>query len=109
MKTRKVPYKCPVCNGSGEGPYISTGLSNTLPPKCKACKGEGLVWGEEVDDSIDFSKITINPTPAVPSDNIPWYDPYAPYKIVPYDPPYPLWPTITWSYNNNTDCPNFGF
>jgi hypothetical protein len=94
MKTRKMPYCCPVCKGSGEGPFTSTGLNNTLPPKCKACKGECILWGEEVDDSIDFSKITINP-----ADHIPWSEPYNPWKVTPYpyigDAPY-HWSGNTW-------------
>jgi hypothetical protein len=88
-------------------------MSNTLPPKCKACKGECVLWGEETDDSVDFSKITINPAPlTVPSDYIPWYEPYSPWRqIEPYTPPTVapyLWPNITWCCNN-TGCPNFGF
>lgn len=37
---QKKPHKCPVCNGSGEHEYIFD-----LKEKCRACKGECVLWG----------------------------------------------------------------
>ena len=46
------PYRCPVCLGRGiveNGFYnktTGTGTAyNTAPDECRACCGEGLVWG----------------------------------------------------------------
>jgi hypothetical protein len=174
MKTKQIPYVCPVCQGNGNGPteeapkdeyrYLKTedalqegdeerrpclgtggGLfwetisysrvGNTVTlggekekcfrrkvpsvpafqPKCKACGGACVLWGTETDDSVDFDKATINPTPQPPTDPLPW-GPYVPYS--------PYWqPGVTWcssTFNPATqkyelisqgscEYPNFGF
>jgi len=50
QKTTRIPFKCPVCNGSGIVPpgfYISTsGFSTTnySSDTCRACNGMGIIW-----------------------------------------------------------------
>jgi hypothetical protein len=49
----KIPFKCPVCNGSGivptgfyhstSGHYLST---NASPEGCRSCGGSGIVYSE---------------------------------------------------------------
>jgi hypothetical protein len=42
----KRPFKCPVCEGSGQLLVIQDGSASTPPTKaCHACEGKGLVWG----------------------------------------------------------------
>ena len=144
MKTKQVPYACPVCQGSGEqkadtipgdtyrflkvGELLTEGdefkdspgfwektscvgqrvtsadgdqnryrrkVEAVQAPKCKACKGTGLVWGTETDDSI-----TITSTPPVwpvtiPS-ILPWVpSPYKPFEPYIGDPPWP-YDGVTW-------------
>lgn len=59
-----MPYKCPICNGSGIVPggfYLSTGnftVSDRTTEPCRACNGTGVLWGpqtfkqEELDEDI---------------------------------------------------------
>lgn len=47
---RRVPYKCPVCEGKGVVPagfYESCGgyLTNISSITCQSCDGTGIVWG----------------------------------------------------------------
>lgn len=85
MRTKTIPFKCPICEGTGKTGY-KQGES------CNGCKGSGIVWGTEIDDQL---------TPAAPQ----------PYILQPVlttfvgDPP-PWHNTITWL---SSTCPNFGF
>jgi len=52
MITRKVPYCCPVCNGSGNVPngFYDAGLTIiTSPETCRSCNGTGIIYGEETE------------------------------------------------------------
>lgn len=50
----KIPFKCPVCGGTGLVPHgfydTTTGLytsTSTLPDQCRSCSGTGIVWSYE--------------------------------------------------------------
>ncbi len=61
------PYRCPVCDGKGTMPAGFYGRGGAWPAddECKACGGDGIVWGKES-------------TPYIPT---PFY-PYRPYAVV---------------------------
>jgi len=50
-QSEKKPHLCPVCNGKGtvprgfyeHGDFVSS--TNAGPEQCKACLGQGIVWG----------------------------------------------------------------
>jgi hypothetical protein len=42
---RKIPFKCPVCEGTGQDPKADPKADKGVP--CPACKGTCVVWGEE--------------------------------------------------------------
>ena len=51
VKIDHIPYKCPICNGSGAvlgGFYLGTGGTSasdkTMEP-CRSCNGTGVIWG----------------------------------------------------------------
>ena len=133
MKTKQIPYVCPVCQGTGNAPNLGTvtvtasstntlGLNNPEPPKCKACKGACVLWGTETDDSVDF-KIYPQQEPAKDPcpdwwKQWPYYEPYKywehyqPYKPYFGDPimqPGGTWCSSASDKGNLTGCPNFGF
>ena len=49
----KIPYKCPVCNGTGlvstppdiAGDISTWSSSSTATYQCKSCVGQGIIWG----------------------------------------------------------------
>lgn len=54
--TKRLPHRCPVCNGNGtvdNGFYSRPGTcptwasSSTAPEMCRSCGGTGIVWGIE--------------------------------------------------------------
>jgi hypothetical protein len=57
MIKRKVPHRCPVCNGTGlvpNGFYRAIGVdswstADTTPETCRSCNETGIVYGEETD------------------------------------------------------------
>jgi len=57
--TKQVPYRCPICNGNGwvtGGFYNSVGettISSLAAEICRACKGTGIIYTEEVSVEID--------------------------------------------------------
>lgn len=95
MRIINIPYKCPVCNGSGEKDS----------KQCPACHGDGVVWGVTYEESAC--------SPASP--------PYVPSPTYPFSPN--VWPQITFSPYvwhpvtlgspcpelGSTTSPNFGF
>jgi len=100
IKTRSIPYKCPICEGEDDN--------------CKACGGKGIVWGSETEasDSITIKPEDVKITPYIP------YEPYLLptidlYKLVqPWIPD--LWYGNSFIWCDNTkvgSClyPNFGF
>lgn len=44
-----IPFKCPVCNGSGVSPFRVLGNDATKP--CISCQGHGVIWGPPREDS----------------------------------------------------------
>ena len=80
-----VPYKCPVCNGTGQVPagfYDTETSINPQAEKCRSCEGTGIVW-----DKMQLS---------------PWALQAPPYYTPPYTPnrgetgdPLPPWGTTT--------------
>jgi hypothetical protein len=51
-KVSRVPYKCPVCDGSGQTiqQTIGAGTAAEYPGflPCPACSGSGIVWNEPI-------------------------------------------------------------
>jgi len=54
---RTIPYRCPVCSGTGVVPYgfynqtsgTWTGSGTGTEP-CRSCAGTGIIYGEETND-----------------------------------------------------------
>jgi hypothetical protein len=48
MEEKSMPFKCPVCDGTGlvsKPPYFGDGVDgNTSHYPCKSCSGAGIVW-----------------------------------------------------------------
>jgi len=86
MKTKQIPHKCPVCNGT---------CKNASGEKCKACVN-GIVWGTETDDY----NVPVIPQ-YIPTKWEPFCPPKHPYTPFPYD-------GITWTISG-TNSLNFGF
>ncbi len=42
--SRKIPHKCPACNGGGKEAHPLTFVGITTC-ECRACEGKGIVWG----------------------------------------------------------------
>lgn len=46
-----IPFRCPVCNGSGTVPcnfYTQSDTTNMASPvQCKSCSGTGIVWSSK--------------------------------------------------------------
>ena len=132
VTVKEVPFKCPVCAGTGENPHADKGTP------CKACVN-GIVWGketitEEPKAQPGPEKPAINKLPGVfdyekfledmrraqedqeklTKPYIPWIPTPAPWRVVPVappspyigDPPYDQYPVI---YCNTSWVPNFGF
>jgi hypothetical protein len=53
----RIPFKCPVCDGTGlvsKPPYVAGDqnewvTSSCGPYPCHACSGSGIIWSEDVD------------------------------------------------------------
>lgn len=44
---RRVPHRCPVCEGRGflpSGFYAGASSASTAPEGCRSCRGTGVVW-----------------------------------------------------------------
>jgi hypothetical protein len=39
------PYKCPVCEGTGERSRAGLSATDATPEACKPCEGRVIVWG----------------------------------------------------------------
>jgi DnaJ-class molecular chaperone len=58
------PFQCPVCLGRGTVPnnfYLGgTSSSSTAPEMCRACTGNGIVWGPRCSDAaLTVTKLDI--------------------------------------------------
>jgi len=54
----KVPFRCPVCGGSGKVPHgfydqINQSTTDITPETCRSCKGSGIVYVEQ-SDKFDY-------------------------------------------------------
>lgn len=43
---RRIPHKCPVCDGHGARGVPVLGSSNRTAVPCHACDGTGIVWSD---------------------------------------------------------------
>ena len=44
IKSGKIPYKCPVCQGMGKSNYALLSIP-PIYPICPSCEGKGVIWG----------------------------------------------------------------
>lgn len=59
-----IPYKCPVCGGTGKvpcgfyEPYMpnDTIVKNPFGEICRSCGGTGIVWGKPINIEEDEDK-----------------------------------------------------
>jgi hypothetical protein len=93
MKKRKIPYKCPVCNGT----------CVVLGKLCPACE-HGIVWGDETEEetsTVEQASKEVKGLPEIPY--LPYWPPIYPYEIK------DLYPWSGIIYRDDTVVPNFGF
>jgi len=67
----KIPFKCPVCGGTGLVPHgfynqTSGNWSTTdiTPERCRSCEF-GIVWGSIEDEKLDIKIINDNELPHI--------------------------------------------
>lgn len=69
------PHRCPVCEGSGNGPTITEHGPGSIFDEdhevvvsyhvCPACKGTGVLWEPEEEPTVLISPLRSEPEPSI--------------------------------------------